>query len=105
MSKLQIFERTVDKIVADNSKVIAALQAENAKLQQERDELKRPIELGDRITFTKANLEAHNLEQQAKGLDKLAENMIPRGFLANTVCRDQVEQFANRLRNQAKGEG
>jgi len=42
------------------------------ELEKECDNLKRPIELGDRVIFTKVNLEAHNLYQQAKILKELA---------------------------------
>jgi len=114
MSKMPLFE---NKIVTDNSKVIAALQntveTRNKtiiemsqmlnKLQQERDELKRPIELGDRITFTKANLEANNLEQQASICEKMA-----REAYKDTKEGQAYEMLLTRtaidLRSKAKGE-
>ena len=36
-------------------------------LEKERDNLKRPIELGDRVVFSKQALQAHNLQQTRKG--------------------------------------
>jgi len=102
MSKLPLFERTVDKIVTDNSKVIAALQAENAKLQQENGELKTYVD-SLRQDY-EVYRDQRDLEQQAKGLDKLSESMLFRGHLENTVDRDEVKDFAKELRSQAKGE-
>ena len=55
---------------------VAELEKECGELKESNNNLKRPIELGDRVIFTKQALQAHNLEQQAKALGFALENIV-----------------------------
>ncbi len=91
------------------------------ELQQERDELKNIIvvlthadetgyveDVGFVQGFSEISekarklFEAHNLEQQAKGIDLAIED-YKREYLGQSVER-LLSSFAEQLRNQAKGE-
>ena len=95
------------EIVTDNSAVIVALKKRIRELEKERDELKGKIENADLSSwkvFLKSNskiLQAHNLEQQAKICELLAETTY------TDTANGQIEQFklyqmARSLREQAK---
>ena len=74
-----------------------------AELEKERDELKMPIDLGDRVILSKQALQAHNLEQQIKCVEhsiKLLDNW--------GSARVVLDAFRSQLQKQIialKGQG
>jgi hypothetical protein len=86
-----------------------------AELEKERDDLKMPIDLGDRVILSKQALQAHNLGQQAKGIeDAIATSKIPYGrngfgfqmYMCSRnsllVCHDNLLAQAKALKEQGE---
>ena len=82
-------------IVTDNSKVFEGLEARIAELEKEL----ATIIVG---LFSEEELAIRDLEQQAKGVCDLAESMMFRGHLENTLDRTEVLVFAAELTKKAK---
>ena len=108
-NKMPLFERTVDKIVTDNSTVIAALNDRIAELEKERDQiLNSALDSESNYCELKDSLPAHNLEQQAKALNDYADSILKRDRLfhinlsermtIHDSCRNQAEDYLNQAK-------
>jgi hypothetical protein len=82
---------------------VVVIQAEIMdKLEKANGKLKEPIDFGDRITFTKKALEAHNLEQQAKGVDDAIEWLVTNYPNECNPCAGLLGYFKSGLSTKAK---
>ena len=83
-------------LLGDKDKRIAELEKANSKL-------KEPIDLGERITFTKQSLEAHNLEQREESVANFCCWLIDNG---EPIPEEQIQKYGSDYiiwaRDQAK---
>jgi hypothetical protein len=86
------------------NKQVKALRTKVAELEASNNKLKQPIELEDRIIFSKTSLKINNLEQRAKGVYDVRATT---GFWNLSTCalRNHLRKYEIILQNKAKGLG
>jgi hypothetical protein len=82
-NKMPLFERAVDKIVTDNSAVIAALNVRIAELEKNISMLEQ---YNGSVESLIKDIEAHNLEQHS-----LAVNNFANKFCGDATTKYQVQ--------------